>query len=101
MAEWRFVASTFERGPWMRRVADKLQAFPLVLGKIAVWEHEWGHVLGTVEVTDPRYHQPHRAAIYEIQDRDVTLRFAAAEFSNGVWGFYLPGSDDAEGANGG
>jgi len=91
MTEWRFYASTGDGGPWMRPVDGKLQAFPLTIGTVPVWERHWGPVLGAVDVTDPHYGQPHRASIYEIKgENGSTARFAATEFSNGVWGFYIP-----------
>jgi hypothetical protein len=91
MTEWRFFASTFEGGPWMRRVEGELKAFPFEIGTIPIWGRKWGPSLGTVDVTDPRYHQHFKANIYEIREEGGGLaRFAATEFSNGVWGFYLP-----------
>lgn len=93
MSEWRFLTTTFERGPLMRRVEGELKEFPLVIGKVRVWEHDWGPTLETIEVIDPRGN--HRfASVYEIQAEDgSTARFAATEFSNGVYGFFVPASN--------
>ena len=89
MTEWRFYAATGERGPAMRCVDGKLEPFPLVIGTARVWEQAWGPTLGTVKVTDPHYHRPHRAGIHEIRGDDgSTVRFAVTEFSNGIYGFY-------------
>jgi len=97
MIDWRFLASTFDGGPWMRPVEGKLKEFPLMIGVVHVWEQKWGPLLGTVEVTDPRHHRRFQARIYEIRGKDSSVaRFAAAEFSNGVWGFHVPGSSEPE-----
>lgn len=96
MTEWRFFASTFDSGPWMRPVDGKLEEFPMTIGAIRVWEHSWGPSLGRVEVTDPRHHRRFQANVYEIRADGAVARFAATEFSNGVWGFFVPDADDAE-----
>src|SRR5262249_13387333 len=70
MIDWRFLASTFDGGPWMRPVEGKLKEFPLMIGVVHVWEQKWGPVLGTVEVTDPRHHRRFQARIYEIRGKD-------------------------------
>jgi len=58
------------------------------------WSHaeNWRRVPpDAIVVPHPSYpHQRHRACVYEVAVRGKTVRFAAAELSNGVWGFYVP-----------
>lgn len=59
---------------------------------LEVWKHEWrSTALAPVELPHPSYPgQIHRYNVYEIGAAERTVRFAADELSNGVWGFYLP-----------
>ncbi len=51
----------------------------------------WKGVHGSkTRVTDPLYGQSFEFAIHDIQTESGPLRFAAGEFSNGVYGFYVP-----------
>jgi hypothetical protein len=34
--------------------------------------------------------------IYEVTGSAPLIRFAAGEFSNGVWGFFLPAQDEQD-----
>lgn len=79
MAGWRSVHVGFAK--------DGLQ-----LGGRDVWAETWR------ATADPPVHLPHpahpteihRYTIQEIGNGPATVRFAAAELSNGVWGFYVP-----------
>ena len=56
------------------------------------WDYEW-HRCDEPDITvvHPQYRsQRHSMAVYEIQSSERTQRFAAGEFSNGAWGFYVP-----------
>lgn len=60
------------------------------IGDVAVWAHEWHRVPGAkATVVDPHYGQSFRFDVYRIRVADQVLEFAAGEFSNGVWGFYV------------
>ncbi len=54
--------------------------------------HSWRRVQEQhIIVPHPSYpQQRHRAWVYEISSCEKTIRFAATELSNGVWGFYVP-----------
>ena len=42
-------------------------------------------------VSHPQYpRERHEMFVYELQGPRGLVRFAAGEFSNGVWGFYIP-----------
>ncbi len=56
------------------------------------WKHEW-HDLGfpSIVVAHPSHpRERHPMWVYEIRTDKKTIKFAAGEFSNQVWGFFLP-----------
>jgi hypothetical protein len=60
-----------------------------VIGGLDVWKHEWRDTRDRVRVKDLLYHQDFTFDVYEILVGDRTVTFAAGEFSNGMWGFYV------------
>lgn len=64
---------------------------PIRLAGLDPWKHDWRSIdIPRVIVAHPQYpNQRHDMAVYEIGS-DPTVRFAAGEFSNLAWGFYLP-----------
>jgi hypothetical protein len=62
----------------------------LKIDGVNVWSQEWTSVKGDVaEVIDPSYHQPFTFNVYAIKNGESDIKFAAGEFSNMVWGFYV------------
>jgi hypothetical protein len=64
----------------------------LEIGGVEVWKHKW-RATGEphLNLPHPSYpNQTHPYRIYEIGDAGHSVRFAAGELSNGVWGFYVP-----------
>lgn len=55
-----------------------------------IWDYPWKDLRRSVLVKDLVYGQDQVMGIYEIRDKEITVVFAAGEFSNLVWGFYLP-----------
>jgi hypothetical protein len=57
-----------------------------------VWRHDWRWSNeAPLDLPHPSYqNQLHRYRICEIGSSEHPIRFAAAELSNGVWGFYVP-----------
>ena len=56
------------------------------------WNHEWVS-LGeeSIDVHHPNYpNQVHKMRLYKIDTDEKKIIFAAGEFSNCVWGFYVP-----------
>ena len=53
------------------------------------FKYKWLNTKEIIEVRDPLYNQKHMATIFEVHDEDIDMRFAATEFSNNIWGFYL------------
>ncbi len=62
-----------------------------VINGINVFSHHWKNIREEIaEVYDPLYGQKHTFSVYTITEGERTIKFAAGEFSNGVWGFYVP-----------
>ena len=73
---WEFIVSCFDG-----------QAFPNE--GVDVWSHEWKlESENGASVTEPRYSQKFIFNVYQIFSEKTSIRFAAGEFSNNVWGFY-------------
>jgi hypothetical protein len=59
------------------------------------WQCEWSRCADeTITVAHPSYpHQRHTMFVYRLAEAPH-VRFAAGEFSNGVWGFFVPSRED-------
>ena len=57
---------------------------------VDVFAHEWTDTRKCIRVHDPLYGQPYTMNVYEITVDGSVHCFAAGEFSNNVWGFWLP-----------
>ncbi|HKV54234.1 MAG TPA: hypothetical protein VJN94_06290 [Candidatus Binataceae bacterium] len=75
-----------------REAAIGFSIDPIEVSGLNVWEEEWRPVdAPEVMLPHPAYpKQIHHYKIYEIGDVCRPVRFAAAELSNQVWGFYVP-----------
>lgn len=61
------------------------------IGGVDAWKVEWTRCGGHITVAHPSYpSQRHTMYIYEVTGSSPPIRFAAGEFSNGVWGFFVP-----------
>lgn len=75
---WRFVSIGFE--------GEATDIFG-----INPWDAEWTSTHGRVTVSHPQHpSERHVMFTYEVKGSDPPAIFAAGEFSNGVWGFYVP-----------
>ena len=54
-----------------------------------IFSYPWENTKQRVSVVDPTYGQKHEATIYRVSIGDKVVSFAAAEFSNCVYGFYI------------
>jgi hypothetical protein len=76
---WRFVSIGFEGEP-----TD-------VGGGIDPWKVTWTSTHGRIVVAHPSYpNERHTMFTYEVADTDPPVVFAAGEYSNLVYGFYVP-----------
>ncbi len=57
---------------------------------VNIFQHPWHRTGEVAHVLDPHYGQPRVLPVYQVVLQGRAQRFAAGEFSNGVWGFYLP-----------
>jgi hypothetical protein len=78
MTEWKFVGIV---------VADS----PISLNGLNPWDYKWIALdEPRVVVPHPSYpQQRHEFNVYQITDGKQTVRFAAGEYSNCVYGFFL------------
>ena len=57
---------------------------------VNIFKYPWRDCKETAIVTDPHHGVTKRFHVYEVTIEGQTHIFAAGEFSNGVFGFYLP-----------
>jgi hypothetical protein len=60
-----------------------------ILFGVNIFNYEWNDTGEKVTVIDPQYHKKHNINVYTVDIGGTTKRFAAGEFSNGVWGLFL------------
>ena len=56
---------------------------------VNIFDFEWTDTGELATVTDPIYHQEYNFNIFTVEIKGKTKRFAAGEYSNCVWGFYV------------
>ena len=56
---------------------------------VSIFQYDWHDCQETATVTDPYYGVEKKFHVYEVEINGQLHRFAAGEFSNCVWGFYL------------
>lgn len=62
-----------------------------LIDDVNVWAFSWQCVQGEyAHIEDPSYHQKFTFEVYTVTDGKRIVKFAAGEFSNGIWGFYVP-----------
>jgi hypothetical protein len=68
------------------------------VGGVNPWDATWVSTHGRITVGHPQYpNQRHTMFTYEIAGANPIVVFAAGEFSNGVWGFFVPDIDSSSG----
>ncbi|HVF20945.1 MAG TPA: hypothetical protein VNA14_11995 [Mycobacteriales bacterium] len=74
-----------------RFVSIDVEGNAVDIGGVNPWRQSWTSTGRRVVVAHPQYPaQRHTLRVYEIPDTDPPVVFAAGEFSNGVWGFFVP-----------
>jgi hypothetical protein len=56
---------------------------------INIFDYEWENTGNRIKVKDPAYGQEHIMTVYMVKINEKVYTFAAGEFSNMIWGFYL------------
>jgi len=73
---WKFLSSSVDGSSF-------------VIDNIDVWKYDWVDTGDRVIVKDPEYGKDFNFIIWEIIKEPDKIKFAAGEFSDGVWGFYV------------
>lgn len=60
-----------------------------ILFGVNIFDYQWKNTEETTEVKDPLYGRKYRFPVYEVTIGEQKHIFAAGEFSNCVWGFYI------------
>jgi hypothetical protein len=77
--------------PGWRSVFIGLESTPVKIKGFELWKHEWEDLGETIVVAHPSHpHERHTMFVYRVAADGKSLRFAAGEYSNGVWGFHEP-----------
>jgi hypothetical protein len=90
-ATWLRQRESIKMSNW-RHVYLGVQDDSLKIGGVAVWHNSWRRTADpAVVLPHPSYaKQLHRFSVLEIGSLDQPIRFAVAELSPGVYGFYVP-----------
>jgi len=56
---------------------------------VNIFDYEWESTGQQIEVLDPLYKEPKPMTVYTANIGNKQVTFAAGEFSNGVYGFYV------------
>lgn len=60
-----------------------------ILFGVNIFDYKWSNINESIKIHDPLYKQEHIFKIYQVIINNQEYKFAAGEFSNGVWGFYI------------
>ena len=75
---WRFVHIGFEDDG-------------IAIDGVGIWNASWAATGHQITVAHPQYpNQRHSMSTYRVDASGRAMEFAAGEFSNGVWGFFVP-----------
>lgn len=81
--------------PQWVHVGTSLDGEKFEIQGVDVWRHAWKDEEGQAVVKDPIYGQTFRFGVYRVQTDGKIVEFAAGEFSNCVWGFYVRNANAA------
>lgn len=62
---------------------------PIIINNINPWEYSWHDTGQTITVRDPQHNENKVISIWKITIDGKDIQFAAGEFSNNIWGFYI------------
>lgn len=58
-----------------------------------MWDHTWHPTGETAHVKDPLWNGEFTFPVYQIRTETQTITFATGEFSNTIWGIFVPTQD--------
>jgi hypothetical protein len=95
-SDWRFPEPNDPVDEGWRLLSIGFERDAVEVDGVGLWDATWRATGQKITVAHPSHKsQRHHMAIYEAADTDPLIVFAAGEFSNGVWGFFLPASPAA------
>lgn len=56
---------------------------------VNIFKYNWKNTGKRIRVTDPQYGEHYTFPVYSVLINEKRQEFAAGEFSNCIWGFYL------------
>ena len=56
---------------------------------VNIFDYEWERMGKSVDVTDPLYGQKYTFSVYKVMIDNKEYEFAAGEFSNCIYGFFV------------
>lgn len=56
---------------------------------VNVFDYKWNNTRENAQVVDPLHNQLFNFTVYSVVINETIYKFAAGEFSNGIWGFYI------------
>lgn len=56
---------------------------------VNIFDYKWQDTEEEAVVADPLYHQTRCFSVFTVNIKGRVKRFAAGEFSNGMWGFFV------------
>jgi hypothetical protein len=74
-------------GSW-KHIATVVDGQRFQIDGVEIWNHKWLQTAEKVFVKDPLYGQDYTFNVYQISSGNMTIEFAAGEFSNCVWGIF-------------
>jgi hypothetical protein len=85
--------------PGWRFVHIGVEGDSVSIGGVNPWHCQWRSLSEPrIVVAHPQYpRERHEMFVHELDGPAGPIRFAAGEFSAGVWGFYVPESEAREG----
>jgi hypothetical protein len=69
---------------------------PFLINGQNMWQHTWHPTNETAQVNDPLWNGDFSFPIYQIKTENQIITFATGEFSNTIWGIFIPAEDFPE-----
>ncbi len=90
---WRSDFWLIQQTPGWRFHGAAAEGQPYPIEGIDVWQNKWQPLEGELAIVkDPHHGKIFQFSVHQITAGDRQATFAAGEFSNGIWGFYVPDS---------
>ena len=77
----------FKEKTWQHEITG-VDGNTLLFG-VNIFDYKWENTGERVDIKDPLYGQKYRFPVYKVRIGEQVYQFAAGEFSNSVFGFYV------------